>query len=95
MAHVRAVGTFIVLFALVAVLLVSWAGPSYVSWDNTPGSGTAAMCLCSTQALYGAQHMISYQMRGAAVGSLLGMIAGIVFVVLRRKKAAANPPATT
>ena len=95
MAQVRAVGTFVVLIALLAVLLVSWAGPSYVSWDNTPGSGTAAMCPCSTQALYGAQHIISYQRLWAAVGSALGLIAGIVFVVLRRKKAALTPPATT
>lgn len=88
MAHLRVVATFIVAFALLAVLGVSWAGPGYISWDNTPGSGTAAMCLCSTQALQGAQMMISYQMRGCAVGAVLGAIAGIAFVVIRRKKVA-------
>jgi len=80
---------FVVAFALLAVLGVSWAGPGYISWDNTPGTGAAAMCLCSTQALQGAQRMISYQMRGCMVGAVLGMILGIVFVVIRRKKAPA------
>ena len=86
MAQLRVVLTFVVAFALLAVLLVSWAGPSYISWDNTPGSGTAAMCLCSSQALQGAQKMISYQMTGCAVGAVLGAILGITVVVLRRKK---------
>ena len=86
MAQLRVVLTFVVAFALLAVLLVSWAGPSYISWDNTPGSGTAAMCLCSSQALQGAQKMISYQMTGCGVGAALGAILGITVVVLRRKK---------
>lgn len=90
MAQLRVVATFIVAFALLAVLVVSWAGPGYISWDNTPGSGTAAMCLCSTQALQGAQRMISFQMTGCAVGAVVGAIAGIAFVVIRRKKV---PPA--
>lgn len=89
MAQVRVVLNFVVAFALIAVLGVSWAGPGYISWDNTPGSGTAAMCLCSTQALQGAQRMISYQMTGCMVGAILGMIAGIAFVVIRKKKAPA------
>lgn len=92
MASLRVVVNFVVAFALLAVLLVSWAGPSYISWDNTPGSGTAAMCLCSTQALQGAQKMIAYQMTGCAVGAALGVIAGIVFMVIRRKRL---PPEAT
>jgi hypothetical protein len=89
MAQVRVVLNFVVAFALLAVLGVSWAGPGYISWDNTPGSGSAAMCLCSTQALQGAQKMISYQMTGCAVGAVLGAIAGIAFVIIRRKKVVA------
>jgi len=91
MAQFRAVLMFIVALAFLAVLLVSWAGPGYISWDNTPGSGTAAMCLCSTQALYGAQRMIAYQMYGAAGGGVLGLILGIVYVVARRKKLEPTP----
>ena len=91
MAQVRAVLMFIVALAFVSVLLVSWVGPRYISWDNTPGSGTAAMCLCSAQALYGAQRMISYQMYGAAVGGALGLILGIVFVVARKKQLEPSP----
>ena len=86
MAQLRAVLMFMVALAFLAVILVSWAGPGYISWDNTPGSGTAAMCLCSTQALYGAQRLIAYQMYGAAGGAGFGLILGIVYAVMRRKK---------
>lgn len=89
MAQLRVVLSVIVAFALLAVLVVSWFGPRYISWDNTPGSGTAAMCLCSTQALQGAEKMISYQMTGCAAGAALGAILGIAFVIIRRKKAPA------
>ena len=86
MAQVRTVLVFMMAFAFLGVLLVSWAGPPYISWDNTAGDGSSAMCLCSTQALQGAQKMIAYQMRGALAGAVLGLISGITFVVMRRKK---------
>ena len=90
MARVRVVMNFMVAGALLAVLLVSWAGPKYINWNNTAGSGSGtAMCLCPTQALYGAQQIISYQMTGCAVGAVLGLILGITWVVLRRNKVAA------
>lgn len=92
MAQLRVILNFVVAFALLAVLLVSWLGPPYIAWDNTPGSGANAMCLCSEQALHGAQWMISYQMRGCAVGACLGLLAGIAFVTLRRKQPTVPPP---
>ena len=92
MAHVRAVLNFVVAGALFAVLVASWVGPRFIAWDNTPGSGVDAMCLCSQQALQGAQWMIAYQMRGCAIGAGLGLVAGVAFVILRRKRAAALPP---
>jgi hypothetical protein len=90
MAHLRVVATFIVAFALLAVLLVSWQGPRFIAWDNSVGYGITAQCICSETALLGAKYIISYQMRGCAVGAVLGAIAGIAFVVIRRKKAAAT-----
>lgn len=92
MAQLRIVGTFIVAFSLAAVLLVSWQGPRFIAWDNTVGTGTNAQCLCAETALLGARYIISYQMTGAAVGAGLGLIAGIAFVVIRRKKV--EPAAT-
>jgi hypothetical protein len=89
MAQVRSVLMFMLAFAFLAVIAVSWLGPKYIQWDNTPGNGTAAMCLCSTQALQGAQRLIAFQMTGAAVGAGLGLIAGIAFAVMRRKSAPA------
>ena len=88
MAQVRAVLFVIVAFTLSAFLLVSWLGPSYINWNNTTASG-GGMCLCSDQALYGARVMISYQLYGAAVGAGLGLVAGITYAIMRRKKAPA------
>ncbi len=86
MAQVRIIANFVVAFALAAVFLVSWLGPKFIAWDNTVGSVADARCICSETALLGARYIISYQMTGAAVGAALGLIVGIVFVVMRRKK---------
>lgn len=91
MAFVRAVVNFMVGGALLGILLVSLAGPAFIQWDNTTGSGVAGMCVCSEQARVGANTMIVYQMRGCAAGAVLGVIAGAVFMRLRQKKLA--PPA--
>lgn len=87
MAQVRVVLNFIVAFALGAVLLSSWLGPTYIRWDNTLGSGKDGMCICSEQALLGAQTLVAYQMRGTATGAAIGLVAGLGYVVWRRKVA--------
>ena len=90
MAQVRTVLLFMMAFAFVGVLLVSWLGPGYIKWDATSAGG-AGMCLCADQALYGARVLISYQLWGTAIGAVLGLISGITWVVLRRKKPEAAP----
>ena len=95
MAQVRVVLNFIVAFALLAVLLSSWIGPNYIRWDNTLGSGKDGMCICSEQALLGAKTLVSYQMNATLVGAGLGLIAGIAFVIVRRNKQPAAPPAAS
>lgn len=93
MAIVRMVLNFMVAGALLGVLAVSLVGPKYIAWDNTPGSGASAMCLCQEVARQGADRMISYQMTGCAAGAVLGLILGGVFVAMRRKKVDPVPPA--
>lgn len=85
MAQLRAVLSFVVASALLAVLAVSWKGPDFIAWNNTVATGTG-QCICSETALLGARYIISYQMTGCAVGAVMGLILGIVFVVVRRKK---------
>lgn len=97
MAQVRVVLNVIVAFALGAVLFSSWVGPMYIRWDNTLGSGKDGMCICSEQALIGAQTLVAYQMRGTAIGAAIGLVVGIGYVVWRRKvakdaTAAVTPP---
>lgn len=93
MAQVRTLLSAMVGGALVGILLVSLIGPRYIQWDSTAG-GVSAMCLCGETARQGADRLISYQMTGCAVGALVGVLAGGVFLVLRRKKLpAATPPA--
>lgn len=98
MAQLRVVLNFIVAFALGAVLLSSWLGPKYIAWDNTLGSGKDGMCICSQQALMGAQTLVAYQMTGTGIGAAIGLAAGIGYVAWRRKVAndatkAVTPPA--
>jgi hypothetical protein len=86
MALIRAVLNFMVAGALLGVLSVSVVGPRFIEWDNTAGSGSAAMCLCRDQARLGADKLVSYQMQGCAAGAVLGMLMGVVFMMVRRKK---------
>lgn len=94
MAKLRAVLSSSVGGALLGILLVSLVGPRYIQWDSTAG-GVSAMCLCAETARQGADRIIHFQMVGCAVGAVLGALAGVVFLVLRRKKlpAATTPPA--
>jgi hypothetical protein len=91
MALVRVVLNFMVAGALAGVLLVSLLGPKYIAWDNTPGSGASAMCICQEVARQGADRIVSYQMTGCVAGAVLGAILGAVFVFMRRKAAAVGP----
>jgi hypothetical protein len=91
MALVRMVLNFMVAGALAGVLLVSLMGPRYIAWDNTPGSGASAMCICQEVARQGADRIVSYQMTGCAAGAVLGAILGGVFVFMRRKAVAVGP----
>ena len=84
MAQVRTVLVFILVGALAGVLLVSLLGPRVLEWFNTPMMPTA-QCLCGDVARQ-ASTIITYQMRGMLVGAVSGLIAGIAFVVMRRKK---------
>ncbi len=93
MAFIRVVLNFMVGGALLGVLAVSLIGPKYIAWDNTPGSGASAMCICQEVARQGADRMISYQMTGCAAGAIVGAILGGVFMFLRRKGVAKLPPA--
>lgn len=85
MATLRLLLNFMVGGALIGVLAVSLLGPKYIAWDNTPGSGATAMCICSEVALQGAQRMISYQMTYCAVGAGVGAVVAALYMYMRRK----------
>jgi hypothetical protein len=91
MALVRVVLNFMVAGALAGVLLVSLVGPKYIAWDNTPGSGASAMCICQEVARQGADRIVSYQMTGCAAGAVVGALLGGVFLFMRRKAAVVGP----
>ncbi|MFO0595736.1 MAG: hypothetical protein U0228_10535 [Myxococcaceae bacterium] len=91
MAIVRLLLNFMVAGALLGVLVVSLIGPKYIAWDNTPGSGASAMCICQEVARQGADRMVSYQMSGCAAGAVFGALLGGVFVFMRRKAQVQQP----
>jgi hypothetical protein len=92
MAFLRAVLNFVVAGALVGILSVTLMGPKLIEWDNTAGQGDG-MCICGITAKRGADTLITYQMRGTGAGAGLGLLAGVLFFMKRRKGPAA--PATT
>ncbi len=96
MAFLRVVLNFVVGGALAGVLMTTFAAPSLLTWDNTPSMGTA-LCNCTDVTRQTAARLINAQMMGCAIGAGVGLVAGIGFRVMRRKKAAVaqTPPAAT
>lgn len=96
MAFLRVVMNFVVGGALAGVLITTFAAPKILTWDNTPGMGTA-LCNCTDVTRQTASRLINAQMMGCATGAGIGLLAGIGFRVMRRKKAEAAPipPAAT
>lgn len=91
MKFLRQVLTFIVSGALAGVLLMSAMGPGIVEMRTTAPSGDINTCWCAKTSRQGADMLVAYQMNATAVGAVLGLIAGIAFVVWRRKVAGAAP----
>ncbi len=96
MPFLRAVLNFVVGGALAGVLLTTFFAPRYFAWDNTPAFGKA-LCDCADTTRQTAERLISAQMMGCGVGAGVGLVGGVVFAMLRRKKARAalTPPAAT
>jgi hypothetical protein len=88
MAQFRAVLNFLVAGALLGVLAVTFAYPRYMAWDNTPAFGKA-LCDCGETTRQTAERLVHAQMLGCASGAGLGALLGIVFIIMRRKRAPA------
>ena len=93
MAYLRVLLNFVVAGALIGGIVTTFSAPSILTWDNTPGMGTA-LCNCADVTRQTASKLINSQLTGCAVGAGLGLIAGIAFKVMRKKKVVA-PPAPT
>ncbi len=92
MATLRVLLNFVVAGALAGVLLSTFFAPSYLTWNNTPGTGTA-LCNCADVTRQTASQLINAQMTGCGAGAALGLVAGIAFRVVRKKKADPAPTA--
>lgn len=90
MALLRTILNFAVAGALLGVLLVTLAYPRFSVWYNTPV--TKALCDCAETTRQTAEALVNAQMTGCAVGAGFGLLGGLVFVSMRRKKAVAVPP---
>jgi len=86
--------SFLVSGALAGVLGASYFGPGYIAtrWANNTS------CLCAENGRQSAEMLIDFQMKGLLIGALGGLVAGIAFVVWRKRAkkapAATTPPAT-
>lgn len=87
MAFVRTIMNFVVAGALLGVLLATLAYPRFSVWYNTPV--TKALCDCAETTRQTADALINAQMTSCVAGAVVGAVAGIAFVAMRRKKALA------
>lgn len=94
MAFLRVLLNFVVAGALAGVLIATVSAPSILTWDNTPGMGTA-LCNCADVTRQTASKLINAQMTGCAIGAVVGLIGGIAYRATRKKKEAAVLPPTT
>ncbi|PZR12268.1 MAG: hypothetical protein DI536_15290 [Archangium gephyra] len=92
MKFLRQVLTFIVSGALAGVLIMSATGPGLVEMRTTAPSGDINTCWCAKTSRQGADMLVAYQMNATAVGAVLGLVAGIAFVIWRRKASATKLP---
>jgi hypothetical protein len=76
--------------ALLGLFAASLMAPSYISWDNTPGSGQA-LCDCAKVSKETANRLLGIQAEAAGGGGVVFLVIGIVMEVRRRKKVAAAP----
>jgi hypothetical protein len=95
MKRVRVLLNFVVGGALLGVVLTTLVAPRVMTWDNTPGMGKA-LCDCAETTRQTASRLVNAQLTGTGVGVALGLVGGIVFAVMQRKKGSHAPatPAT-
>jgi hypothetical protein len=86
MAHVRTILNFVVAGALLGVLLATVGYPRLSGRYNIPANN---MCFCVEEARQSAEALINAQMKSCLAGAVVGAVAGIAFVAMRRKKALA------
>ena len=91
MQKIRVVLNFMVAFTLLGLIVASWGAPRWYSWYNTPGGGVA-LCDCGDITRQTAAKLIDAQIQGGAVGAVLGVIAGVVWIYARRAKKKPTPP---
>jgi hypothetical protein len=92
MAFARTVFNFVVAGALFGVIIASLVMPKYLTWDNTTGTAGKALCDCADCARVSTSRFLNAQITGGGVGAGLGLVAGVAWVVLRRKKGSVTPP---
>lgn len=91
MGALKTVLNFVLASALLGALAASYFGPKYIAWDNTTAVG-GAQCPCADASRQGAVRLAYYQLYSGTGGAVFGLASGIIWVVLRRKKAVAPAP---
>ena len=91
MASLRTILNFVVAGAMLGVFAATLILSRFIVWNNT--AATAALCNCEDTSRQAVDRLVNGQMTGCAAGAGLGLVAGVVFLSMRRKKAQAAPPA--
>jgi hypothetical protein len=91
---------FVLLGALAGIAVASLVVPPALSWYSTPGGlpkGAQIQALVEIPEVirYTTSKLIRGQMIGAGIGSVIGLMFGILAGRARRRRAAAPPPPPT
>jgi hypothetical protein len=81
--------------AIAGAVVATLIAPGIISWYQTPGAATLAMCPCAETARQTTSQLIRSQLTGAAAGASLMLIIGIVYRVTHRQRSAAAGAASS
>ena len=97
MERVKTILLFVLSFGIVGEVVASFFAPKFIVWYNTPGAGVGdAICnpgliINDTISAY-----VNWQLIGAGVGALAGLVVGALVVAKRKKlEAEKQQPPTT
>ena len=96
MSVMKTVSSFVLAGARAGAVLATFVTSAFIGWYNTPGGSAPALCNCNDVVRATTEQLVHGQLYGAAIGALVALVLGVLFVRARGHKAPhAAPPTPT